>query len=309
MTRTRFGKLARKEVAEMKRTLTGGQIVIHGLYVAISACILIPFLLVISISLSDESSLLIDGYRWIPKDWSVLGYRVMLKASGPLLNAYGVTVLVTAIGATAGLLLTAMTAYTISRKDFRYRGPLTFYVFFTMLFQGGIVPLYILMTQYLHLRNTVWALILPLLMNPFFVMIMKGFLSKIPGEIIESVKVDGASEWRIFFRIVLPLSKPALVTIGLMLAFGYWNDWFYGLLMIDEPKLVPLQLLMYRNMNTIEFLKSGIVAQQLNLDLSELPSLSTRMAMTVMAAGPMMIVFPFFQRYFVSGLTVGAIKE
>jgi putative aldouronate transport system permease protein len=293
----------------MKRTLTGGQVIIHVLYVMISACILIPFLLVVSISISDESSLARDGYKWIPDKLSLLGYRAMLHASGSLLNAYGVTVAVTLIGTIAGLLLTAMTAYTISRRDFRYRGPLTFYIFFTMLFQGGIVPLYILMSQYLHLRNTVWALILPLLVNPFFVMIMKGFLGKIPGDITESVKMDGAGEWRIFFRIVLPLSKPALVTIGLMLAFGYWNDWFYGLLLIDEPKLAPLQLLLYRNINTIEFLKNSMIAQQLNLNLSDLPALSARMAMTVLAAGPMMLVFPFFQKYFISGLTVGTIKE
>lgn len=293
----------------MKLPLTRDQVVIHVLFAMISACILIPFLLVIAISLTDESSLIRDGYKWIPEKLSLLGYRAMMSASGPLLQAYGVTIAVTLIGTAAGLLLTAMTAYTISRKDFRYRGPLTFYIFFTILFQGGIVPLYILMTQYLHLRNTIWALVLPLLINPFFVMIMKGFLAKIPGEIIESAKMDGAGELRIFFTIVLLLSKPALVTIGLMLSFGYWNDWFYGLLFIDDPKLVPLQLLMYRNINTIEFLKSGLAASQLNLDLSVMPSLSARMAMAVLAAGPMMIVFPMFQRHFISGLTVGAMKE
>lgn len=293
----------------MKQKLSAGQVVVHGVYAVISALVLIPFLLVISISLSDETALIDDGYKWIPEKFSLLGYRVMLKSSSAIVHAYGVSIFVTVVGSVAGLLLTAMIAYAISRRDFRYRGPLTFYIFFTMLFQGGIVPLYILMTQYLHLRNTIWALILPLLINPFYVMIMKGFLAKIPVEIIESGKMDGMSEWRIFFRIVLPLSKPALVTIGLMLAFGYWNDWFYGLLLVDDQKLVPLQLLLYRNMNTIEFLKSSVIAQQFHLDYSQLPSLSARMAMSVLAAGPMMIIFPFFQRYFVSGLTVGAIKE
>lgn len=293
----------------MKQTLTSGRVLVNLIFCLISIAMIIPFLLVISISLSDEQSLIEHGSKWFPEKFSTLGYQVMLRSSHAIVHAYGITILVTVVGSLAGLLLTAMTAYTISRKDFRYRKPLTFYVFFTMLFQGGIVPLYILMTRYLHLRNSVWALILPLLISPFYVMIMKGFLSKIPGEIIESVKVDGASEWRIFFRIVLPLSKPALVTIGLMLSFGYWNDWFNGLLFIDEPNRVPLQLLLYRNMNAIEFLKSTAIAQHFNIDVSKLPSVSARMAMTILAAGPMMIVFPFFQRYFVGGLTVGAIKE
>ncbi|MBB6734608.1 carbohydrate ABC transporter permease [Cohnella zeiphila] len=293
----------------MKLTLSKGRVIVHFVYAIISAAMLIPFLLVVSISISDDDLLNKDGYKWIPEKINLLGYQVMLKASSALVRAYGVTIVVTVIGTLLGLLLTTMLAYTISRRDFRYRGPVTFYIFFSMLFQAGIVPLYILMTQYLHLRNTIWALILPLLINPFYVMIMRGFLAKIPGEIIESVKMDGASEWRIFAQIVLPLSKPALVTIGLMLAFGYWNDWFYGLLLIDEQKLVPLQLLLYRNINAIEFLKGNPAVQRLGVDYSHLPTLSARMAMTILAAGPMMIVFPFFQKYFVSGLTVGALKE
>jgi putative aldouronate transport system permease protein len=176
-----------------------------------------------------------------------------------------------------------------------------------MLFQGGLVPFYILVTQYLHLKNTIWALILPMLINPFYVLIMKGFLAKIPGEIIESVKIDGANELRIFFKIILPLSVPALATIGLITSFGYWNDFFNGLLFIDDQKLVPLQLLLYRSINTIEFIKSSPLFVQMNVNV-QVPSVSARMALVVLAAGPMMLIFPFFQRYFVSGLTVGAIK-
>lgn len=293
----------------MKRSLSVASISIHLLFLLISAAMLLPLLLVLSISFTDEAALTADGYRWIPETFSTLAYRVLFDTYGPLLNAYGVTFVVTAVGTIVGLMLTALSAYTISRRDFRYQRPLTFYIFFTMLFQGGLVPFYILVTQVLHLKNTLAALIVPLLINPFFVMIMKGFMSKIPGEIIESVKLDGASEWRIFTRIVLPLSKPALVTIGLMLAFGYWNDWWHGLLFIDEPKLVPLQLLLYRNLNTIDFLKSSPSFLQLQIDTSQLPGVSARMAMAVLAAGPMTVIFPLFQRYFVSGLTVGAIKE
>ncbi len=292
-----------------KRNVSAAQLLNHFMFMVVSATMLFPFLLVISISLSDESSLRDQGYKWIPDNFITLAYQVMFEVPETLSRAYGITIAVTLIGTVLGLLFTSMTAYTISRRDFRYQRILTFYIFFTMLFQGGLVPFYILVTQYLHLKNTIWALILPMLINPFFVMIMKGFLAKIPREIIESVKIDGASEWRIFFQIILPLAKPALATIGLMLSFGYWNDWFNGLLFIEEQRLVPLQLLLFRNMNTIEFINSSPMLMQMNIDMSQLPSVSARMAMVVLAAGPMMLIFPFFQRFFVTGLTVGALKE
>ena len=277
-------------------------------FILVSAGILIPFFLVLSISITEEKSLLMHGYLWIPKSIDFTAYLVLFKTPLPLIRAYGITIAVTLLGTFAGLLLTTMTAYVLSRREFRYGRILSFYVFFTMLFSGGLVPFYMLMTQVLHLRDTIWALILPMLLSPFFVMIMKGFLAKIPGEIIESVKMDGAGEWLIFFRIIVPLSTPALVTIGLMISFGYWNDWWNGLLFIDNPNLVPLQLLLYRNMNTIEFLRSAASMHNLQTDISQFPKLSARMAMVVISAGPMMIVFPFFQRYFVQGLTIGAIK-
>jgi len=292
----------------VRQPWTTGRILVHLLFVLVAAAVIVPFLLVVSVSLSEESSLMKHGYRWIPETFSLDAYRVLLEVPLPLIRAYGVTILVTVVGTVLGLLLTSLTAYTLSRREFRYRRLLTFFIFFTMLFQAGLVPFYMLMTQVLQLRDSLAALILPLMMNPFFVMIMKGFLSKIPHEIIESVKMDGAGEWKIFLRIILPLSKPALVTIGLMLSFAYWNDWWHGLLFIDNQQLVPLQLLLYRNMNTIEFLRSSQAMALVNLDMSQMPSVSARMAMVVLAAGPMMFVFPLFQRYFVEGLTVGALK-
>ncbi|WP_246218325.1 carbohydrate ABC transporter permease [Litoribacterium kuwaitense] len=184
----------------------------------------------------------------------------------------------------------------------------TFYIFFTMLFSGGIVPLYILVTQFLHLGDTIWALILPYLVNPFFVLIMKGFMDQVPFEIVESAKIDGAGEWRIFFKLIIPLTTPALATVGLFTSFLYWNDWWLGLLFIDDQDLVPLQLLLYRIMNTIEFLSNNMHSANVSIDMSQFPSLSARMAMAVLVAGPMLFVFPFFQRFFVKGLTVGSIK-
>ncbi|MBW7455771.1 carbohydrate ABC transporter permease [Paenibacillus sepulcri] len=284
------------------------QLIINLFFLVLSALIVIPLLLVISISISDEKSLLTTGYRLIPSHINFSAYSMILQNPGQLLQAYGVTILVTVVGSVAGLLLTSMVAYSISRADYSYRRATTLYVFFTLLFSGGLVPFYILVTQYLGIKDSIWALIIPYLINPFYVLIMKGFMEKLPGEIYESAKMDGASEYRIFFKIVLPLSTPALATVGLFISFAYWNDWWLGLLFIDNQKLVPLQLLLYRIMNTIDYLSNNIDRVNVQIDMTQFPKLSARMAMAVLAAGPMMFVFPFFQRYFVSGLTVGSVK-
>ncbi len=282
--------------------------VINVFFCLLSLAFIVPLVLVISISLTDENSLLKNGFRLFPQEFSLKAYKIILDAPDTLLNAYGITILVTVVGTFIGLLFTSLTAYTISRRDYRYRQILTLYVFFTSLFSGGLVPFYILVTQYLHLKDSIWALIVPYLLSPFYILVMKGFMDKLPIEIVESAKIDGANEWRIFFTMVLPLSLPVLVTIGLFISFQYWNDWWLGLLFIDTQNLVPLQLLLYRVMSTIDFLSNNIGTINVSVDLSDFPSLSARMAMAVLAAGPMMIVFPMFQRFFISGLTVGSIK-
>lgn len=284
------------------------QMMIHFFFCILSIVTVIPLVLVISISLTDEKSLLNSGYQLFPKVFSSTAYEIVFKNPAQILNAYGITIFVTVCGTLAGLLLTSMVGYAISRKDYRYRRITILYIFFTMLFSGGLVPFYILVTQYLHLKDTVWALVVPYLLNPFYILIMKGFLEKIPGEIFESAKIDGAPETTIFFKIVIPLSAPALATIGLFISFIYWNDWWLGLLFIDNPTLVPLQLLLYRIMSNIDFITSRIDTSAVDIDLSKFPSLSVRMAMAVLAAGPIMFVFPFFQKYFIAGLTVGSIK-
>ncbi|EGG33248.1 carbohydrate ABC transporter permease [Paenibacillus sp. HGF5] len=285
------------------------KMLIHLLFILLSLAIVLPFLLVVAVSLTDEASLTDKGYQFFPESFSLEAYRYLLDAPDILLRAYGVTITVTVIGALAGLLLTAMTAYVISRPDYRYNRVTTFYVFFTMLFSGGLVPSYILITQYLHLKDSLLALILPVLLSPFNIMVMKGFMSKIPIEIVESAKIDGARELRIFFRIILPLSTPALATLGLLISFTYWNEWFNAMLYIDDPDKVPLQLLLVRTLGSIEFITSNSeFSQQLGIDLSSFPNNSARMAIAVLAGGPMLIIFPFFQRFFVKGLTVGSLK-
>ncbi len=284
------------------------QFAIHTFFILLSVMMVAPMLLVIAISVTDESSLLLNGYRFIPEAIDLTAYKLILEGPKLLLQAYGVTIAVTVIGTLLSLLITAMLGYAISRRDYRYGRITTFIVFFTMLFSGGLVPSYILITQYLHMKDTLWALIVPAMLSPFNVMLMKGFLSKIPGEIIESAKIDGAGEFRIFFTMILQLSTPALATLGLFISFMYWNDWWLGLLYIDNQKLVPLQLLLYRMMNTMDFLAANLSRLNVRIDMSNFPSLSAKMAMAVLAAGPMMFVFPFFQKYFVKGLTVGSLK-
>jgi putative aldouronate transport system permease protein len=284
-------------------------LIINAFFVFVCFFIALPFILVVSISLTSEDSLRQLGYQFIPSEWSLEAYRIVFEKPGTLLRGYGVTILLTVLGTALSLFLTALMAYPISRQDFRYNRPITFYVFFTMLFNGGLIPFYILMTQYLHLKNTLAALIIPAVMSPFNIMIMKGFLDKIGKEIIESAKMDGAKEFRIFLQIILPLSTPALATLGLFIAFGYWNEWYYAMLFIDNDKYVPLQLLLVRIIQQAEFLANSPMAQVADkLRFAEFPTLSVRMAMAIVAGGPMLVVFPFFQKYFVKGITVGSLK-
>ncbi|HZG78034.1 MAG TPA: carbohydrate ABC transporter permease [Paenibacillus sp.] len=285
--------------------------IINAIFVLISLCMFLPFVLVITSSFSAEQSIIANGYQYIPEQWSMEGYATVFKSPVILLKAYGVTAFITVAGTALSLLLTSMTAYVLSRRDYRFGRLATFYVFFTMLFSGGLVPFYILMTQYLHLKDNILAIILPSLLNVFYVMIMRSYMLKLPFEMIESAKMDGAGEFRIFFRMVLPLSTPGLATLGLMISFNYWNEWFNALLFLENQNLAPLQLLLQRMIRNIEFLTSNsdFVSQfGMEVAIADLPKYNVRMAMAILAAGPMMFVFPFFQRYFVAGLTIGSLK-
>jgi putative aldouronate transport system permease protein len=283
------------------------RLLIHGFFILVSITMVAPMLLVVAISFTDEATLMDQGYTFMPPKIDLTAYRLLFRAPGQLLRAYGVTIGVTVVGTLCSVLLIMLTGYVISRRSFRYRVPLTVMILFSMLFNAGVIPTYILMTRYLHLKNNVLALVLPLLFNPFFVLVVKAFLASIPEEIIDSAKIDGASELRIFIQIILPLSRPILATLIVMISFIYWNDWWRALLYIDDPNLAPLQLMLYRMMNQIQFIANNPELQELLVGV-ELPTLSLRMAMVVLAAGPIMFVFPFFQNYFVRGLTLGSTK-
>jgi len=284
----------------------------HFVFICFCIIILIPFLLVVSISFSKEADIHTLGYQLIPAHFATTAYEFVLKTPQVILSAYKNSAFITVVGGVIGLLFTSMIGYVISRKDYRYRGVLTFYVFFTMLFSGGMVSFFIIVTQTLHLNDNLLAIILPGLVSAYYVILMRGFMTDIPLEIIESGKIDGASEVSIFFQIVLPLSKPALATLGLFIAFNYWNQWFNPMLFIDSDSKVPIQLLLVRMLNNIEMITTNPDAmaamQSIGVNLSDMPSLTIRMANAVLAVAPMLIVFPFFQKYFVRGLTMGAVK-
>ncbi len=284
------------------------RILIHACFIIFCLLCIIPLAAIIGISLSNETDINTLGYHIIPPNIDFSGYIYVLNQPKQILNAYKVSIAVCLVGTALSLMLTAGLAYTLSRRDFQLRKPVNFFVFFTLLFNGGLVPWYILITNYLHLKNTFWVMILPYAVLPWFVFLLRTFMSKIPHEIVESCSIDGASEFRIFFQMILPLSKPGLATIGLLTVLQFWNDWWLSLLFIEKEHLVPLQFMLYRIMSTIEFLTNSSNAMPANMQTGVLPQESARMAMAVLAAGPMLFVFPFFQQYFVKGLTVGSIK-
>ncbi len=293
---------------EAKKSRLISLIIISIILTLFALTCIIPIIAVLSISLSDEMDILRHGYKLIPKKISLTAYEYIFKVPKQILQGYFISLSVTGVGTALSLFVIAMVAYPLSRRDFKYRNPLAFYIFFTMLFNGGLVPWYILIVRYLHLKDTWWVLVLPYLVAPWFILLLKTFFQQIPIGIIESAKLDGASELRTFFTIVVPLSKPAMAAIGLFILLRYWNDWWLPLLYIESESLVPLQYMLHRMMANIQFLTQQLRTTQMTIDISKLPNESARMAMCILAAGPMLFIFPFFQKYFVKGLTVGAIK-
>jgi putative aldouronate transport system permease protein len=286
-----------------RRPFAWGRLLVHLALTLIGLACLLPMILVISISLSNERLVARQGYSLWPVGFTMFAYEYILQEPEQMLRAYGVTILVTTIGTLVGLLLCSMLGYALSRKDYKFRGVLSFYVFFTLLFNGGMVPFYILVTRYLGLKNEILALILPYLVTAWYVLILRTSFAQLPVELLDAARIDGAGEWRIFFQIVLPLSKPALATVGLFFILRYWNDWFLALLFIDTDRLYPLQYLLYVLMQNINFLASN--PQTTGVPI---PAQSARMAMAVLAFGPALFSFLLLQKYFVRGITIGGLK-
>ena len=275
-----------------------------------SLLVIIPMILLLSSSFTDNDALIRDGYRFIPTVFSTEAYTYVFSTGNSILRAYGVSFLLTAVGTVCSLIITTMLAYPLARSGLPFRGVLTFLVFFTMLFNGGLVPTYIMYTRYLHIKNTLWALLIPsLLVSAFYVIMMRTYFNtNIPEAVIEAARIDGAGEWRILFTIVLPMSLPMIATMALLIGLGYWNDWKNGLYYLTDSRLYSIQNMLNQMLKDIQFLKSGADASAAADLAQDMPSVGIKMAIAVVGALPVMIVYPFFQKYFVKGVTIGSVK-
>lgn len=253
-----------------------------------------------------------NGYRFIPEKWSLFAYNYIIEAGENIIRSYGVTILVTVVGTLLGLFLTGTYAYALSRKTYAYRKFFTKVITIPMMFSGGMIANYLIVTKVLMLKDTIWALILPLALNSFNVIVLRTFFkTSIPDSVIESAKIDGASEWKLFFKIVIPMALPGLATIGLFLTLGYWNDWFNAMMYMDSKQWVPLQYLLIQIESSIDWLASnkGVMGVDGVIAAANLPRETIKMAIVVISTLPIIFAYPFFQRYFVNGLTIGSVKE
>lgn len=270
---------------------------------------LIPFYVIVISSITSEASLAANGYRLWPEAFSGMAYRFLFSQGSIVAVAYKNTIISTTAGTILSVIMVGLYAYPLSRNNFKFGSFFTFFAFFTMLFSGGLVSYYMVTRQVLLLQNSLWALFLPSAFSPFWVIVMRTFYKmNVPDEIIEAARIDGAGEWRTFLQIVLPLSIPGLATVALFSAIGIWNNFFNCLLLIDDAQYFNLQFTIYTTLNNIRFLLENADKMQGLVNISELPSQTFRMAMAVVTIGPIIFAYPFFQRFFIKGLTIGAIK-
>lgn len=267
---------------------------------------IVPFYLIVIASFTSESSLIRDGYPLIPIEFDLQSYMLCLKNPVSILMAYGTTIGVTVVGTFLAIFLATMTGYVLSRKDFPWRNKFSFFFFFTTLFNGGLVPWYILCVRYLNFKNSYLGLILPLMFSVWNMIIAKSFMNGIPAAISESAMIDGANDFIIFIRLIIPLSKPLIATLGLFSALAYWNDWYNCMLYVTNENMFTLQYYLQRMLGSAEAMR--LVAEKSGLPLTSVPLESMKMSMTVIATGPIILLYPFVQRYFVKGLTVGSVK-
>lgn len=294
----------------MEDSRKSSQISLNIFFTVLSIIFIIPLVILFSASFSSEQDILIYGYSILPRHFDLTAYKYVLKDATALLNAYKVTIIFSLTTMVLATLLMSMIAYPLTKKELKGRSAISFYLFFTMLFSGGMVPIYILITQYYHLADNILVYILPALINPWYVFMLRTFFAGIPDSISEAATVDGASEYRIFFTIILPLSKPVLATVALFTLLVKWNSWMESMLYINSrDDLISLQYLLQKIMRDIQFMlesqQSGVGP---DMDMSKIPGETARMAMAVLVAGPVLVVFPFFQKYFTKGLTVGGVK-
>jgi putative aldouronate transport system permease protein len=275
--------------------------------IILSLLCVLPFIIILSGSFTDNDTIISSGYSILPRNFTVAAYKTIFENPKDILQAYQVTLTVTAIGTGIGLLLIAMTGFVLSRKEFRYRNIISFMIYFTSIFGGGLVPWYYMYTGVLQTKGTLFPIIVPALMSPFLIILMRTFIvSALPDEVTEAAIVDGAGQLTVFFRIVLPVITPGLATVGLFLALGYWNDWYRSSLFSTNSSTWMLQYYLYNMINRSEALRS--IAAQASVVITNLPRESVKLAMAVVVTGPILLLYPFVQKYFVTGITVGAVK-
>jgi len=286
-----------------------GQIILNIVLAFMAFCCVMPFVLLVTSSFTDEKVLMRNGYAFLPAKFSLESYLYLFRQGARILNGYKITIMVTVIGTICNIFMTTLFAYPLSRKELPGRYQMSFFVFFTMLFNGGLVPSYMMWTQFFHIKNTLAALIIPsLMMNAFYIIMMRSyFTANIPDALVEAARIDGAGEYRILFRVVLPLSKPMVSTLGLMVGLGYWNDWQNGLYYLTDTSLFSIQNILNRMIADVQFIttSSGSVG---NMSTSSIPSVGIRMAIAVIGVLPILCIYPLFQKSFVKGIVVGGVK-
>lgn len=278
---------------------------------AIALCCLIPFIMVLTGSFSSEDAIVENGFSLFIQDFSLDAYKTVFEDPLVVGKAYLVTILLTLFGTAIGLILQTMTAYVLSRKDFEWRNAFSFFFYFTTLFSGGLIPYYMLMTITLNLQDTYLALLLPLIFSVYNLLIMKSYISSVPESLMDAAKIDGCGEFKILFKVVMPLIKPALATVGLFIALAYWNDWYNAMLYIKTESRYPLQYFLYKQVNNIEGYKKMLANSGVSstvLSSVSLPTQTLKMALTIVVTGPIVLAFPLVQKYFVQGITIGAVK-
>lgn len=298
-------------ISDIGKLPMGVNLIVNLVFITMCILVIYPMLVIVGTSFTTEEYVKTFGYTAFPKEISLFAYEYILKNWETIVRAYGVTIFTTVVGTVTSVLSLALYGYAVSRPEFRYRKFFTFLQFFTMLFGGGLVPWYYVCTQILHLGNTIWALILPSLNSAWNMIILKTFFStSVPTEMIEAARIDGSSEFRTFFRIVWPVSVPGIATIALFTTLGYWNQYYNAMMLTSSQELQTIQLYLYNILKNLSMLSSGsnMSYQQAGQMLKDLPQESARMALCVVAMGPIVLAYPFFQKYFIKGLTIGSVK-
>ena len=283
------------------------EVVVYTLLALGAIICVLPFIIILSGSFTDNTTILTQGYSLLPRNFTTSAYETIFKSPKDILQAYKMTIYYTVVGTFCGLMMITFTGYVISRKEFKYRNTVSFLIYFTSIFGGGMIPWYLMYANVLGMKGHTFAIWFPALMSPFLVILMRTFIvGAVPDAITEAAKIDGANHWTIFFRVVLPVLKPGLATVGLFLALGYWNDWYRSSMFSTNSSTWQLQFYLYDLLNATTAMKQ--MASNVSMKTAELPTESVKLAMAVVATGPVLLFYPFVQRYFVSGITVGAVK-